>query len=357
MNKILILSNMYPDEHSPEYGIFIKNFVNQIEELEIPYDKIVLYKTRNKMEKIFKYGYFFIKILITILFKNYNIIYVHYPSITGIPVIIASKLKSIDIYTNIHGTDLIPVSNLEKKLLKNTIKLLKISKKIITPSRYYKNIVTNKYLIDSSDVAVYQSGGINENIFFPINQKKYRNNKVTLGFVGRIVPEKGWKNIIEALKIIIKLELKFDIKLIVIGDGKDYTKFKDNLNLLSKFIDIEINTSVAQKKLNEYYNKFDVLVFPTWKESLGLVGLESLATGTPVIGTNIPPINEYIKDSNNGFLFKKESSEDLALSIIKFIKLDSLQRRNMQRNAYNSSKKYFSSNVLNNLKNIINLRK
>lgn len=353
MTKILVLSNMYPSRNAPEYGIFVKKFVSQVEELKVSYDKIILHKGKNKIDKVIKYLYFFSKIFITILLKKYDVIYIHYPSITGIPVILASKFKKIKIYTNIHGTDLVPVSNLEKKLAKNTIKLLEKSNKIIVPSKYFKKIIVEDYLINPRDIMIYQSGGVDENIFFPIESKKYSKDEITLGFVGRIVPEKGWKNIIEALEIIIKLNLEIDIKIIIVGDGKDYEKFKENLILLSEFIDIEMITSVNQNKLNIYYNKFDVLLFPTFKESLGLVGLESLSTGTPVIGTDIPPVNEYIVDRGNGFLFKKGSSEELTAAIIKFINLDFSQRSNMSKNAYGSAKKYFSSNIIDNLEKIL----
>ena len=68
---------------------------------------------------------------------------------------------------------------------------------------------------------------------------------------------------------------------------------------------------VKQEELNILYNISDFFIFPSRKEPLGLVGIESIAAGTPVIGSNVGGIKEYIND-NNGFLFNPNKPEELS---------------------------------------------
>ena len=68
---------------------------------------------------------------------------------------------------------------------------------------------------------------------------------------------------------------------------------------------------VDQPTLNILYNIATVFIFPSREEPLGLVGLESIACGTPVIGSNIGGIPEYINE-NNGLLFDPNEPKELA---------------------------------------------
>lgn len=62
--------------------------------------------------------------------------------------------------------------------------------------------------------------------------------------------------------------------------------------------------------MNILYNIADIFVFPSREEPLGLVGLEAIASGTPVIGSNVGGIKEYI-NNKNGFLFNPNKDSEL----------------------------------------------
>lgn len=83
----------------------------------------------------------------------------------------------------------------------------------------------------------------------------------------------------------------------------------------------------THQELNELYHQADVMIFPTMLyESLGLVGLEAMACGCPVIGSNIGCLPEYVKDGVTGFLFESGNSHELADKIINFYELSISQR-------------------------------
>lgn len=355
MKKMLIVSNMYPSDNNPEYGIFVKNFVDQIENLNISYDKIVIYKTDSKIRKLLNYLFFTIKVIYKMLRGNYEIVYVHYPSISGIPVNIASIFREYNIYTNVHGTDVLPVSALEQKLLKNTVKLLKKSSKVVVPSEYYKKIIIEDFGVDVSKLYIYPSGGVNTSVFYPLehfNTKK--SSAITFGMVGRIIKTKGWEVFIKALEELELEDLSKRINIVVVGDGPDRAELLSRLSKLKLNIEFEYVPFIEQNKLNLYYNKFDALIFPTYKESLGLVALESMSSGTPVIASDISPLNNYIVHKSNGLLFEKDSSDELKSNLIYFTSCSDETIKKMNRQALNTAQHYSKEEAQKILGNILN---
>src|SRR5699024_6610064 len=109
-------------------------------------------------------------------------------------------------------------------------------------------------------------------------------------------------------------------------------------------INIEYFSFTDHYNLNIYYNKFDALIFPTYKESLGLVALEAMATGTPVIASDIPPLNNYIENKKNGLLFDKGSSYSLKEQMQFFMMLKQKELDILHKNAFNESRNYSEDN-------------
>ena len=79
-------------------------------------------------------------------------------------------------------------------------------------------------------------------------------------------------------------------------------KFEDRI----KFIPM-----VNKTKLKEYLSLCSVFVLPSLFETFGIVLIEAMASGKPVIASNIPGPNEIIQNGYNGFLFEKENHKEL----------------------------------------------
>jgi len=79
--------------------------------------------------------------------------------------------------------------------------------------------------------------------------------------------------------------------------------------------------SYDRNLLNDMLNKIDVGIVPSiWEEAFGFVGLEFLAKGIPVIGSNIGGIPDYVREGKTGWLFEKNNSYSLQNIIINIIK-------------------------------------
>lgn len=352
--RVLLISNMYPNKENPQFGVFVKNCENILLNNGIAVDKIVCTKKTSKLSKIFQYVMFYIKVLIKLLTSNYDCVYVHYLSYSSLPIIIAKKIKkNVNIVSNVHGSDVIPQNKKHKVLNNLSKKCAEISDIVIVPSNYFKKETINRWNINEEKIYIYPSGGVNNKIFRPkssLNEckKKFRlDDKFKyIGFVSRLESGKGWNIFLEAInKLKDNADIK-DYKFIFVGNGKEENEFKlkvKSLNLNDLVIHINF---LNQEQLADLYNCLELFCFPTEaNESLGLVGIEAIACGIPVVASNFAALTEYIIKGYNGYLFEKGNSNDLSYRIEQYISLKEDEKLMMKKYAYESSKKYWSCNI------------
>ena len=244
---------------------------------------------------------------------------------------------------NAHGDDIrYPtfISNLVKPIVKKADLL-------VVPSQYFLEFAKSENL--NKNIFASPSGGIDTQKFRPLSDKKSADN-FTIGYVSRIDTDKGWDTMIEAYA---KLQHKIPkLKLIIIGQGEEEGKMKKLMAELDTQEGIQFLGTIPNHQLIEYYNGFDIFAFPTKRlsESLGVVSLEALACGIPIIGSRIGPVKEYVVDGENGFMFEVGNASDMAQKIERFFNLNPKEKLEFKDNALEISKKYDSKAVVVSLK-------
>ena len=126
----------------------------------------------------------------------------------------------------------------------------------------------------------------------------FSNDDIIFIFIGRLVNDKGLRELADAMR---KLENEnLEIKLLLIGeiDGEDDALAKDKLNYLMQSKNVKYIG--VQSDIRPYLMASDVLVFPSYREGFPNVPLEAGALGLPAIVTNINGSNEIIQDGVNG---------------------------------------------------------
>ncbi|SNZ04765.1 Glycosyltransferase involved in cell wall bisynthesis [Terribacillus aidingensis] len=359
--RILLISNMYPDKKHPGFGVFVKHSANMLSANGYTLEKVVRIKKNNRLIKLIDYVLFYFRIFFKVLTTKSEIIYVHFAAHPSIPILLSIFFrKNLKVVTNVHGTDVVP-ENVIHKLFQPFVKmLLQKSNIIISPSNYFKELVRERYGIEDKKIKVFPSGGINKEIFYPINEQSKRYDEFDLnkreqylGFVGRIEYGKGWKTLLSAFRILKEERNLSGWKIIFVGYGDEAEIFKETVREYNLDNDIVYFQYLQQEELNHIYNIIDYFCFPTERkgESLGLVGIEAMATGTPVIGSNIAGLKSYISDGKNGFLFDAGNVDDLADVIEDALTKSASPEKNnaIRSNALKTSNRY----EVNNIKSIL----
>ena len=141
-------------------------------------------------------------------------------------------------------------------------------------------------------------------------------------FVGRFDSMKGLDRLLEAMRY---LKHRRHLRLIIVGGDGIHTPEGQRLLGLARTFGVEDSIAfigrIEQKDLPVYYNAADVMVMPSHYESFGLVSLEALACGIPVVATPVGVMDTIIKEGQNGQLVANGDAKLLAEAIDKVTSL------------------------------------
>lgn len=340
------------------------NFCKQLDSLNVNYDICTLGKNSNKFMKVLNYLWFYINTFIKCLLGNYDLIYVHYPSMSAQPVLMAKKLRNFSLISNVHGTDVIPLKLTHQKMEKYTAAAIQASSKVVVPSEYYAHLISDTYNKSKADILVYPSGGVNPDVFYQVSdeaRESYRlkfginPDKMVIGFVGRIFKAKGWDIFLDALEIINNAG-RYDYEVLMVGSGEDDEECAERIEALPKNLKKSIHRFplLPQEDLAKAYNAIDIFVFPTTSksESLGLVAIEAMACGIPVIASDYAAPAYYVNDGVNGYKFEMGNKVALAEKIEKYCRDSDATRQSMKEKSLETSYEYRTDKISNTLRTI-----
>jgi glycosyltransferase involved in cell wall biosynthesis len=130
-----------------------------------------------------------------------------------------------------------------------------------------------------------------------------------LAFLGRVSSEKGLENAI-AIAIAVGIPLKVAAKI----DKADMEYYEENIRELFEHPLVEYVGEVNEKKKEKFLGNAMALLFPiNWEEPFGMVLIEAMACGTPVIAFNRGSVPEIIEDGQNGFVVSTKKQAIKAL--------------------------------------------
>ncbi|MBA3926328.1 glycosyltransferase family 4 protein [Listeria rustica] len=356
--KILVISNMFPSKEYPSYGIFVKNHVKLLEEASDTIEMITMQKELSKIKKLWLYIQFYLRIFFTLLFKKYDLVYLHYASHSAIPILGAKFLKrKLNLVVNLHGSDVFPETPLQERLQIWVARLLKKASHIVVPSDYFKQSVVKRYQLAPENIWISPSGGVNRTLFTP--QDTARDTSVFhVGYVGRIDVDKGWDDALRGFSE-FKHQSNQPAQLIMIGNGKENPQKEALIQELELQDDVRCYDLLPQEKLVALYNEMDVFVFPSRRkgESLGLVGIEALACGVPVIGSRIAGIQGYLVEGKNGYFSETGNPYSIAEKLLQFYANSEEEKKALRHNAFDSAIPYDQQHVKREMLNILEILK
>jgi len=233
---------------------------------------------------------------------------------------------------------------------------------IIVVSRYWERQLRNHYSLNPTminngvDLEKFRIRGEDGSKEKAKERFSVNGCKVMLS-IGGIEPRKNTLSILKAYSIAKPYFKSQGERLVwLIGGGEtlfDYRDYRDEffsgIKTLGLKLDIHephssdgdifILGAIPHDSINELYRASDVFVFPSVKEGWGLVVLEAMASGVPVVSSNIEPMTEYLIDGDNSILVSPMDYETLSRKIIRVLEETDL-RNKLIRNGRKTSEAY-----------------
>jgi D-inositol-3-phosphate glycosyltransferase len=275
----------------------------------------------------------------------YNLIHSHYWLSGWVGARLSSKWN-IPLLTMFHtmayfkNRVLTPLGKSEPPLRSQVeTQLVKHSDCIVVSSQREKVEMVWHYHASSEKISVIPCG-VDPDLFAP---RDALQSKVHLDlpprrfilFVGRIDPVKGIDILLKAMALVKnKLANGKGVTLLIIGgniDNSDYSKDNEMQRLKQLTDRLDLKNSITflgaqrQDQLPYFYSASELCVIPSRYESFGMVALEAMACGTPVIASKVGGLTSFIQDETTGFLVPEEDEKSLAEKILTLLNNPSLR--------------------------------
>jgi len=196
----------------------------------------------------------------------------------------------------------------------------KRSTRIMVLSEYMKQKVVDIYGIPDSRIIV-NPGGVDLNFFQPpVDRERLKRNldfpkgRIHLFTVRNLEPRMGLDNLLKCIHILKRNQTR--THLILGGEGAERENLEDLIGKYDLSDSVTMMGFIPSDRLPEYYGAADFFILPTRRlEGFGLVTVESMACGTPVLGTPVGGTKEILSAFDSRFLFKDSSPEAMAVGV------------------------------------------
>ncbi len=210
--------------------------------------------------------------------------------------------------------------------------LVKSCHRILAPTNREKDNLIRYYGVCRDKIGVVPCG-VNLELFHPLEKQATRKQlgfdpgDFILLYVGRFEPLKGIDGLLEAISNLWRYQR---LRLVLVGgDGNEAPesqRLKQKVSNLGIEEEVFFAGRVDQRDLPPYYSSADALVISSHYESFGLVGLEALACGRPVVSTPVGAMETLINQSQTGYVISDTLPRSLAAGIQSMITNPNLPR-------------------------------
>lgn len=265
--------------------------------------------------------------------KEIRHIHAHWATYPALSAMILSRLTEVPFSFTAHAHDIY----LDKLMLKEKIES---AKKVLTISDFNKKYLINLYgQLTEEKISVVRCG-IDVNTFSFSNLTPKNGQVKTIISVGRLCDIKGFEYLIEAIHILIDEADNKDLHCVIVGEGESRSKLVKLINRLKLNDFVELPGAFPQEKLQKLLKDGDVFVLPSIitdngnKDGIPVVLMEAMATGIPVVTTDVSGLPEIAIDMKTALVVPQKDAKGLARAIARTLsdaKLASKLRENARK--------------------------
>lgn len=264
--------------------------------------------------------------------KESDQILINLPQFEGFVVALLGKMMGKKVHS-IYVCDVTLQGGMAAKLIEYSLRFvnrltLSLSETVITLTEDFA--ASSSMLFHKSQQVriippVIKAPKIDTSIQNALLQKMPRKNILKIGFLGRIASEKGLEYLLETIPILKKkLDRDFVILLAgpeqVVGEKAYKEKIEEYLELYKE--NIVRMGQLKDSELGAFYSLLDVLVLPSINstEVFGMVQVEAMLCGTPVVASDLPGVRTVIQRTGMGEIAARGDAKDLAAKLIQVLK-------------------------------------
>lgn len=271
------------------------------------------------------------RIAFRILREDYDVLHIHgmVPSISDLSLILG-RLRQKPIILTYHCDAETPEYGLIGELAGKGYAMaalfaVKLADKIVATTKNYAR--TSLVLSHVLEKTMIIPCGVDKSRFSP-NRDRRRGKKIAektnnhkILYVGKLIHYKGVDILIRAFNIVLAKSPK-NCSLLVAGDGGERDELMNLVKRLDLCDHVTFSGGLPDELLPKCYQSSNLFILPSLasrREAFGIVLLEAMASGLPVITSDIPGPNEVVKNGETGLLVPPGNAEKLAEAIISLL--------------------------------------
>ncbi|WP_312096806.1 N-acetyl-alpha-D-glucosaminyl L-malate synthase BshA [Niallia sp.] len=277
--------------------------------------------------------------------EELDLLHVHYAIPHAVCAILAKQMSNRDvkIVTTLHGTD-ITVLGYDPSLAMGI--RFGIEKSDLVTAVSNSLIAQTHEVIEPNKEIVPVYNFIDERIYRKVDASHLKK-EFAISSEEKVIIHvsnfRGVKRVTDVVKAFKHIADQIPARLLLVGDGPEMskvTKLVDELKLRHKVLFLG-----KQENLEELYSLSDLMLLLSEKESFGLVALEAMACGVPVIGTNVGGIPEVIVPNETGYICELGDVEDIAKHSVNLLK-DDKKHVQFSKNSISRVRDYFRADII-----------
>lgn len=233
----------------------------------------------------------------------------------GTAAMMAKWITGVPYVVFVHGLD---VSFAKRSFLKRFVatRVLRSAATVVTNSRALGEEVKKDFGVKNTLLAYPP---LAPEFFHLASSSKRTEAPLIFLTVSRLVPRKGHLRVLRALAR-VQEHLPSDWRYRILGDGPEYSRIKEEIDMLRLGAHVSLEGSVEDQALTEAYKEASVFIMPTIaggddREGFGMVYVEAGAYGVPSIATDQPGVDEAVWNEKSGLLVPNEDKEALERAI------------------------------------------
>jgi 1,2-diacylglycerol 3-alpha-glucosyltransferase len=267
-----------------------------------------------------------------------DIIHAHHPILLGRAA--ANKAAELDVplvftfhsqyneYTQYLPLNQETIQDFIKELIGSyMVDYMKRCQHIIVPSDSMLDLLESEYGL-KDDVSVVPTGidvtRFQDSNGLPIRKKMGWKDDIVMLSVGRLTPEKNWTLLLNACAKVFESRPKF--RVAIIGDGFERDKLEKYVSNLGIAHRVDFLGEIDYEEIPAYYKAADFFGFASTAETQGLVTMEALAAGLPVVAIDAIGTKDNVENNRQGFLTSSDVNE-IAEAIGKMVDLPALREQ------------------------------